>query len=87
MAVKLAKFIFVLKALQYNPEFLSKEYYTLPNFYLIKSSDDLEYTTNVKINDMLEAFKGAGLKGSLIKTDNLDYDYLEQKINTNDKYY
>ena len=87
MAVELAKFIFVLKALQYNPEFLSKEYYTLPNFYLIKSSDDLEYTTNVKINDMLEAFKGVGLKGSLIKTDNLDYDYLEQKINTNDKYY
>lgn len=86
MAIKLAKFIFVLKALQYNSDYLDEKYYVLPNFWQIQSSDNIKYTKDDKINELLDLFKGAGLKGSLINTDNLDYGYLKENISENREY-
>ncbi len=68
-----AKFIFLIKAYELEPMFISKSH-ILPNFKCIK-----EYnikSNNKEINNLQKHFKNASMYGSLISVPNYNYDQL-----------
>lgn len=81
-AIRLAKFIFSMKAYEYDNTYLSRLSKIKINFYWLKESNQELNLNNLpcEINDLLLTFKDASLKGSLTKIGNLDFSILEKEI-------
>mgnify|MGYP003290045892 CR=1 FL=1 len=79
--ITLAKFIFLIKAIELCPNYCDKEV-ILPNFVTIEEFDIK--TSNNEIKSLSNLFENASYVGSLIKTPNLDYDRLI-KTNNDEK--
>ena len=85
-AVTLSKFIFVMKALEYNPLFLDTNYYRLPHFYVIEDSSKYQYTRSSIINTLIDTFSLAKLTGSITNVSNINNIELDKIIGQYSEY-
>lgn len=79
-AILLAKFIFHLKAFTYCPTYLQIMNEITIQFYHIKESNEEQLPKELCLQQLVNAFQDASLKGSLIQVNHLDLNHIEKII-------
>ena len=77
--VNLAKFIFIIKAIELCPSYLDDDNLVVPNFVCIQTPN-IKRSRLHEVNVLIETMKDASLIGSLLRVPNYDYFTLLQSV-------